>query len=225
MTIIHTIWEDTIKFSLKPKTFMEFFLTDLNSRMNIRNSIYVHKYICMYVCMDGWIYVYIYLGICVCMHICLYAFIYVCMHVCMYNYLLTLSLRVECNSKSIFKGNLNRFEFRVFFHTKVKEPSLSYYLPIVEERIVGFLPFLVVWVLCKMQTALNRIWTQVTVSIFYDDNRLHHEHLGIACTFHGLWSFPPWTDREIFCFSRNSYSPIFCKSVESLFTANSSHPT
>ena len=47
---------------------------------------------------------------------------------------------------------------------------LSYYLPIAEGRIVGFIPFsrgLAIW---KMQTAFSRIWTQVAMSIFYDDN-------------------------------------------------------
>ena len=47
----------------------------------------------------------------------------------------------------------------VFFtgcHTKVKEPSLPYYLPIAEGRIVGYIPFSRVSALCEMLTALSR---------------------------------------------------------------------
>ena len=42
-------------------------------------------------------------------------------------------------------------------HTKVKEPSLSYYLLIAGGRIVGILTFPRVLVSCKMQTASSRI--------------------------------------------------------------------
>ena len=53
---------------------------------------------------------------------------------------------------------------------KVKEPSLSYYLPIVWGRIIGFIPFRKAFVLCKMQRTSSRIWTHIPVSICYDDN-------------------------------------------------------
>ena len=50
-------------------------------------------------------------------------------------------------------------------HSKVKEPALSYHLP-----IAGFIPFPRVLALYEIQTASSRIWTQVAGSIFYDDN-------------------------------------------------------
>ena len=53
--------------------------------------------------------------------------------------------------------------------TKSEEPSLSYYLPIAGGRIIGFIPFLRVLVLCEMQSVSSRIWTRITVSISYDD--------------------------------------------------------
>ena len=54
--------------------------------------------------------------------------------------------------------------------TKAEEISLPYYLPIVGGRIIGFIPFLMVLVLCEMQLVSSRIWTRVAVSISYDDN-------------------------------------------------------
>ena len=54
--------------------------------------------------------------------------------------------------------------------TKAEEPSLPYYLPIVGGRIIGFIPFPKVLVLCEMQSVSCRIWNRVILSIFYDDN-------------------------------------------------------
>ena len=54
--------------------------------------------------------------------------------------------------------------------SKTEEPSLSYYLPIAGGRIIGFIPFPRVLVLCEMQSVSSRIWTRVAVSISYDDN-------------------------------------------------------
>ena len=54
--------------------------------------------------------------------------------------------------------------------TKAEEPSLPYYFPIAGGRIIGFIPFPRVLVLCEMQSVSSRIWTRVAVSIFYDDN-------------------------------------------------------
>ena len=48
--------------------------------------------------------------------------------------------------------------------------SLPYYLPIAGGRIIGFIPFPRVLVLCEMQSVSSRIWTRVVVSISYDDN-------------------------------------------------------
>ena len=54
--------------------------------------------------------------------------------------------------------------------TKAEEPSLPYYLPIARGRIIGFIPFPRVLVLCERQWIWSRIWTRVAVSISYDDN-------------------------------------------------------
>ena len=54
--------------------------------------------------------------------------------------------------------------------TKAEEISLPYYLPIAGGRIIGFIPFPRVLVLCEMQSVLSRIWTRVTVSISFGNN-------------------------------------------------------
>ena len=51
-----------------------------------------------------------------------------------------------------------------------EEPSLPYYLPIAGGRIIGFIPFPRVLVLCEKQSVFSRIWTRVAVSISYADN-------------------------------------------------------
>ena len=51
-----------------------------------------------------------------------------------------------------------------------EEPSLSYYLPIAGGRIIGFIPFPRVLVLCEMQSVSPRIWTRIAVFISYGDN-------------------------------------------------------
>ena len=48
--------------------------------------------------------------------------------------------------------------------------QLPYYLPIAGGRIIGFIPFPRVLVLCEMQSVSSRIWTRVAMSISYDDN-------------------------------------------------------
>ena len=54
--------------------------------------------------------------------------------------------------------------------TKAEEPSLSYYLPIAGGRIIGFIPFPRVLVLCEMQSVSSRNWTRIAVFISYGDN-------------------------------------------------------
>ena len=49
-------------------------------------------------------------------------------------------------------------------------PSISYYLPIAGGRIIGFIPFPKVLVLCEMQSFSSRIWIRIAVSISNDDN-------------------------------------------------------
>ena len=68
------------------------------------------------------------------------------------------SARAGYDTRSIFKRSLT------------EEPSLSYYLPIARGRIIEFIPFPRVLVLCEMQSVSSRIWTRVAVSISYEDN-------------------------------------------------------
>ena len=84
------------------------------------------------------------------------------------------SARVGYDTRSIFKRSLtglnSEFSFSLnSYLTKAEESSLPYYLPIAGGRIIGFIPFPRVSVLCKMQLVSSRIRTRVTVSISYDD--------------------------------------------------------
>ena len=54
--------------------------------------------------------------------------------------------------------------------TKAELLSLSYFLPIAGGRIIGFIPFLRVLVLGKMQSVSSRIWTRVAESISRENN-------------------------------------------------------
>ena len=54
--------------------------------------------------------------------------------------------------------------------TKAEEPSLYNYVPIPGGRIIGFIPFPSVLVLCEIQSVSSRIWTRAAVCISYDDN-------------------------------------------------------
>ena len=85
------------------------------------------------------------------------------------------SARAGYDTRSIFKRSLSGLNSEFSFSltsclTKAEEPSLSYYLPIAGGRIIGFIPFQRVLVLCEMQSVSSRIWTRVAVSISYDDN-------------------------------------------------------
>ena len=75
--------------------------------------------------------------------------------------------------KVIFKRSLTGFNSEFFsktsWLTKAEEPSLPYYLPIAG-RIIGFIPFPRVLVLCEMLSVSSRIWTRVAVYISNDDN-------------------------------------------------------
>ena len=79
------------------------------------------------------------------------------------------SAQAGYDTRSIFKRSLTVWNLEFSF-TKAEEPSLSYYLPIDGGRIIGFIPFPRVLVLCEMQSVSSRIWTRVAVSISYDDN-------------------------------------------------------
>ena len=85
------------------------------------------------------------------------------------------SPRAGYDTRSIFKQSLTDLNSEFFFSktsclTKAEEISLPYYLPIAGGRMIRFIPFPRVLVLCEMQSVLSRIWTRVTVSISYNDN-------------------------------------------------------
>ena len=71
-----------------------------------------------------------------------------------------------------FLAGFNRFELRIFLlQDKLphqgKEPSLPYYLHIAVGRIIWFLPFLRVLVLCKMHHGhLHKYLTRITAQVF-----------------------------------------------------------
>ena len=67
------------------------------------------------------------------------------------------SARAGYDTRSIFKRSLTGLNSEFSFSdksclTKAEEPSLSYYLPIAGGRIIGFIPFPRVLVLCEMQS-------------------------------------------------------------------------
>ena len=85
------------------------------------------------------------------------------------------SARTGYDTRSIFKRSLTGLNSEFFFSktsclTKAEEPSLPYYLPMAGGRIIIFIPFPRVLVLCEMQSVSPRIWTRIAVSISYDDN-------------------------------------------------------
>ena len=80
------------------------------------------------------------------------------------------SARAGYDTRSIIKRSLTGFNSEFPFSstsclTKAEEPSLSYYLPIAGGRIIGFIPFPRVLVLCEMQSVSSQIWTCVAMSI------------------------------------------------------------
>ena len=123
----------------------------------------------------------------------------------MYPYLPNPSAQVGYDTRSIFKRSLTGLNSGFSFTytsclTKAKELSLPHYLTIAGGRIIGFIPFPRVLVLCEMQSVSSRIWTRGAVSISYDDNNYTTGpsmylsiNLYIFCSyrhpqmFHGLW--------------------------------------
>ena len=65
---------------------------------------------------------------------------------------------------------MRKKEKKVYEKENRGKQSLPYYFPIAGGRIIGFIPFPRVLVLCEMQLAWSRIWTRVAVSISNDDN-------------------------------------------------------
>ena len=79
------------------------------------------------------------------------------------------SAREGYDTRSIFKRSLTGLNSEFSFSytsclTKAEEPSLPYYLPIAGGRIIGFIPFAMVLVLCEMKSVSSRIWTRIAVS-------------------------------------------------------------
>ena len=79
------------------------------------------------------------------------------------------STQAACDKRSTFKQHLTSLKLEFSFsnnsyHSKIKESSLLYYLP-----IAGFIPFPRALTLCEMQTAWSRSWTQINKFIFNED--------------------------------------------------------
>ena len=91
------------------------------------------------------------------------------------SYLPTPPLEQDMTQGQFFKRSLASLNSEFSFSLtscliKAEEPNLPYNLPIDGGRIIGFIPFPRVLVLCEMQSVSSRIWTRVAVSISYDDN-------------------------------------------------------
>ena len=85
-----------------------------------------------------------------------------------------LSERPGWSTRPIFKQSLTGVTWEISFSktgclTKAGEHNLPYNLLIDGGRIIESIPFPRVLVLCEMQSVSSRIWTRVTVSIFYDN--------------------------------------------------------
>ena len=104
--------------------------------------LYIFIFICVGMCLFVWVYIYI----CVCVYlyifICWFLYIYICIYI--YQPLHTTRMQHKVNFYAVF----NRFQY-LGYHIKVKEPSLSYCLPIAGGKIVGFLTFMRVLALVK----------------------------------------------------------------------------
>ena len=98
-------------------------------------------------------------------------FLFFQLSVCVYQ---TPLLWAWFDTRSVCKAEFKWFELRGFLllgcNTKVEEPSLSYYWPIAGGRIMGYISFPRVLVICKMQVTLFGIWTWTAVSISYNSN-------------------------------------------------------
>ena len=122
--------------------------------------------------------------------------------------------RAGYDTRSIFKRSLTVLNSEFSFSktsrlTKAEEPSLPYYLPIAEGRIIGFIPFPRVLVLYEMQSVSSRIWTRVAVSISYDDN---HYTTGTYKCWYAMKPKQPtkphrikiaWSVKNVFLSSKN----------------------
>ena len=118
--------------------------------------------------------------------------------------------------KRILTGLNSEFSFKTSRLTKAEEPSLPY-LPIAGGRIIGYIPFSRVSVLCKMQSVSSRIWTRVTVSISYDDN---HYTTGTSTkfVFIALFCAAIWRDSVSFLrFPFLSFVQVISRKISLVF--------
>ena len=117
------------------------------------------------------VYIYIYLYVCVC--VCMYVCVRVCLPIPPHH--------IRLNLCGILTGLNPEFSFsKASCHTKAKEPSLPLNLPIAGGRIIGFIPFPRLLVLCEMQTDSPWIWTRHDVSISRQMNRSHETNRDIS---------------------------------------------
>ena len=98
------------------------------------------------------------------------------------------------DTRSVFKQSLTGLNSEFSFSltsclTKAEKPSLPYYLPIAAGRIIGFIPFPRVLVLCEMLSISSRILSRVAVSISYDDN-----HYTTGISHYSIHQFPKSMD-------------------------------
>ena len=85
------------------------------------------------------------------------------------------SARAGYDTRSIFKRSLTGLNSEFSFSstsclTKAEEPSLPYYLPVAGGRIIGFIPFSRVLVLCEMLWHINHCWLFNSKFIFIHIN-------------------------------------------------------
>ena len=114
-----------------------------------------------------------------------------------YPYLPTPSLGQDMTQGQFLSGVLTGLNSEFSFSwtsciTKAKELSLPYYLPISAGRIIGFISFPRVLVLCEMQSVSSRIWTRVAVFISYDDNYYTGSTSSIIRSFQFIREMAPY---------------------------------
>ena len=98
-----------------------------------------------------------------------------------------------------------------------EETSLSYYLPIGGGRIIEFIPFPRVLVLCEMQSVSSRIWTRVAVSISYDDNYFTTGTSKLRIQYVLLFSYSLVMDEIESCLSKEDQGKVKRKPVRPRF--------
>ena len=139
----------------------------------------------------------------------IYIYIYKYIYIYIYIYYMVMSVtlgfiiftnpsaRAGYDTRSIFKRSLTGLNLAFSFSLtscliKAEEHSLPYYLPIAGGRIIGFIPFPRVLVLCEMQSVSSRIWTRVTVFISCGDNHYTTRTSMLSL----LWIRDAWNPRS-----------------------------